>query len=129
MDGDVLVEIFDDDPAEAERVALILRQELLEIAEVDSVSAASVGPPPPDARAVAFVAVGAMVVKVIQPTVEVVGKMLQVVQDWLGRPSVRAKQMRVTVGGHSIELTATPEQQAQLVAGFLDAIAADGDQT
>lgn len=125
MDGEMLVEVYGDgDPAEADRLALALRQELLEIAEVDAVTAASAGPPPPGTRGVDLAAVGALAVSFGAPAVEVLGKLLTVVQGWLARRGDET-QLRVTIGDKSIELTATREQRDQLVASFLDAVAAD----
>lgn len=125
MDSDLVIELVDehDDPAEMERLALALRSELLEIEEVESVTAASAGPAPDGTRAFDVAALGALVVAV-EPTVALLGKVLEVVQRWLslGSPS---RHMVVTINGQSIELRATAEQQRELYDRFLASVAVD----
>jgi hypothetical protein len=122
MSDEILLELFDEDldPAEAERMALSLRRELLEIDEVEDVAAATAGPAPPGARGVELASLGALVVAA-QPTMAVLGKVLGLLRSWL-KPG--GATMRVTVNGQSIELTPSKEQQDALVAGFLAQVAA-----
>jgi hypothetical protein len=122
----ILLELFseDADPAETERLTHALRRELLDLREVDDVSPASAGPPPPGARGVDLAALGALVVSV-KPTVDLLVKLVGVVQDWLGRhKDPGAQTMRVTINGQSLELTPTKGQQERIVRQFLEAATA-----
>jgi hypothetical protein len=120
---EILVEVYDADaPAEeVDRLTRVLHAELLGIDDVDDVRAASAGPAPPGSRAVGIEALGALIVSV-EPTVEVVRRVIDLVRSWLGRAdgsAASSRTMRVTVNGHTIELTPTPEQQQALVEKFL----------
>ena len=123
---DVLLELYseDDDPAETERLSLSLRQELLDIAEVEAVKGATAGPPPPGARGLDMATLGALLVSV-QPTVEFLRRVVGVVQNWLDRN--RSKEtpttMKVTINGQTIELTPTKHQQAEIVEQYLRSVA------
>ncbi len=122
MSDEIVVELFTDeaDPAELERTSLSLRQELLEIEQVRQVGSAPGGPAPPGARGVDLAAIGALAVTV-KPTVEVLAKVVGVLRSWLARRSSQpaGSTMRLTVNGHSLELTPTSEQQAALVEEFI----------
>jgi len=119
---EIVVELFipEADTAEIDRTGLSLRQELLEIEQVRQVGAAPGGPAPPGARGVDLAAIGALAVTV-QPTVEVLARVVGVLRSWLARRSSpgATSTMRLTVNGHSLELTPTSEQQAALVEEFI----------
>ena len=123
MSDDVLLELFSDDSeaGETEELTLALRRELLDIREVDDVARVSAGPAPPGTRGVDMAALGALVVS-IAPTVDLLGKVLRVVQDWMKRGQKKSHTMRITIQGQSLELTATAAQQEELVQEFLASV-------
>ncbi len=122
----MVVEVFDPEaPAEeVEQISRVLRGELLEIDAVDAVRPASAGPAPEGSRAMGIEALGVLLISA-EPTMEVVKRVLDVVRSWLGRGGARAAEgggsrvMRLTVNGHTIELTPTSDQQQALVEKFL----------
>ena len=120
MKDEILVELFTGDEAtdadDVEQMTLSLRREILEIDEVSSVGAVSNGPAPGGTRGLDVAALGALAVSV-QPTLEVLRKVFGVLRSRLGQSG---STMRVTVNGHSIELTATKAQQDALVRTFID---------
>lgn len=120
MSDEILVELYTEGaPVEAEevdRMTLALRREFLDIDDVEEVSAVSAGPAPPGTRGLDIATLGALAVSV-QPTVDVLAKVFGVVRAWLGS---RGSTMRVTVNGHSIELSPTEAQQAALVEAFIN---------
>jgi hypothetical protein len=122
MSDDVLLELVGDDPAENERLALALRDELLEIDEVEDVSQATAGPAPDGARGLDVAAVGALLVTV-EPTIELLGKVFRVVQGWLSRGHQPGQVLKVTINGQSIEFTATSKQQDAVVKQYLKSVA------
>jgi hypothetical protein len=130
MGDEILVEIYGDeaDDAERDRLARALRRELLGIREIDKVAGAQAGPAPPGSRSAGLAAVGALVVSV-QPTLELLGKVLRVAKGWLDRkPSGAAapKSMRVTFNGQILDFYPNEQQQAEVVAAFLAAATAGG---
>ncbi len=108
----VRVDILSD--AEAEEVAeatLQLRRELLQL-DVETVELARAGEPPPGARAVDFVALGALVVTVAQSGLfrAVVG----VIQSWLaGHPQ---RSVKLEVEGDELELTGVSSKEQRRLA-------------
>lgn len=120
MNDSITVELYADraDPEETERLSLALRQELIEIDEIDSVKRASAGPPPPGSRGLDLAALGALAI-VAKPTVEVLDQVFGVLRAWLTGAGSKPQTLRITVNGQSIELTPTTEQQEQLVTTFI----------
>jgi len=126
MGSEVLAETYADDlrPAERDRMAKALRGELMGIREVDSVAAAEAGPAPPGTKSAGLAAVGGLVVSV-QPTLELLEKVLRVAKAWVDRRRSGAaapKAMRVTVNGQSLDFNSN-EQQATDVSGTFLAVA------
>lgn len=125
MAEEILVELFDEsaDPEEVDRLTRVIRQELLEIDEVDAVSQAAAGPAPEGTRGLTLAVIGALIVKA-PAAIEAVGKVLDVVRSWLNRGAETSqKTMRLTVNGQTIELTPTKEQQQALIEEFLARVA------
>lgn len=125
MAEEILVELFDEsaDPEEVDRLTRVIRQELLEIDEVDAVSQAAAGPAPEGTRGLTLAAIGALIIKGPQ-AIEALGKVLNVVRSWLNRGAATSqKTMRLTVNGQTIELTPTKEQQQALIEEFLARVA------
>jgi hypothetical protein len=127
MSDEVMVELYAEgkpvDPEEIDRVTLALRRELLDIDEVAAVGSVAAGPAPPGARGLELAAIGALAVSV-QPTADVLVKVFAILKGFLvRRESAPRSTLRVTVNGQMIELSPTKEQQAQLVARFIDATA------
>ena len=128
MSDEVLVEWYADsapeDPESVERATLDLRRELLDLDPVAGVRPAPAGPAPPGTRGLDVAALGALLVSV-KPTAEILGKVVDIVRSWLRRRRDGDRQvMRVTVNGHTIELTPTDAQQAALVEAFIARAAA-----
>src|SRR4051812_8747446 len=84
MAQDLRVDLYDEelDPADVEQLTLLLRQELLEIGDVEGVTAATAGPAPPGSRAIGLAAIGGLIVTA-KPTAEAIAKVVGVLRDWL----------------------------------------------
>ncbi len=128
---EIRIDLVDDDlePVELEQAVLALRGDLLELEDVSRVSTATSGPAPDGSRAVGIADIGSLVVAA-KPTIEVVARVVAALRSWLGRrqkPTGATPQtLKITVNGHSIELSPTAEQQADLVEEFLRTLAASG---
>jgi hypothetical protein len=124
MAQDLRVDLYDEelDPADVEQLTLLLRQELLELDDVEEVTAAAAGPAPPGSRALELAAIGALIVSA-RPTAEAIAKVVGVLHDWLRRrkSSQAAPQstLRITANGETLELTPTRTEQAALVEEFI----------
>ncbi|MEN3616086.1 hypothetical protein AAH979_42280 [Plantactinospora sp. ZYX-F-223] len=116
----ITVRAAGDDPADVEESAVRLRQELLDL-DVDEVRPVGAGEIPPGARAVDVAAVGAVLV-VLQQSTGLITSVVGLMQAWAGsRP--RGNEVEMTVGDHTIRLTAaTSEQQERLVDEFIKAV-------
>jgi hypothetical protein len=115
-DLSVEVAIGNADAVELDRVTASLRRELLYL-DVDSVERLHEGPPPPGARAVDLVALGALVVKVGEAA-GALRSVVRTVQGWLARkPDGR---VRLKIDGDEIEVSgATAAQQQELIEAWL----------
>lgn len=121
MADEILVELYDDDadPAELDRLTRALRQEILGVDDVDTVSAATTGPAPDGTRGIDAAAIGALVVGVA-PTLQALAKIVDVLRGFVSRPRGAAQQtLKLTVNGEVLELTPTAAQQQALVEAFL----------
>lgn len=120
MSDDMLVEFVTGpdsavDDAELEQLALALREEILQLDDVDAVEQATAGPAPEGTRAVELAAIGALLVSVAP---QAASKVFQLVRAWLaGRPS--PPPLKITVGGNTIELVPDDDQQDALVQQFI----------
>lgn len=129
MADEIRVELFDPeaDATALDRDASALRDELLDIDEVDAVTAAAVGPAPPGTRGLDLQALGTLVVTA-RPTVEVVVHVMSVLRGWLAsglHAGQTARSLKVTVNGQSLELSAaTASEQQALVEQFIRAAGA-----
>ncbi len=128
MAEEMRVDLYDEglDPADVEQLTIALRAELLQIDEVDGVTAAPGGPAPPGSRAIGLIALGSLIVNA-KPTVEAIARVVGVLRDWLGRRShgdAPQSTLRITVNGQTLELTPSAEQQAALVQEFIKSAAA-----
>ncbi len=112
----VEVEIGDADAEELDRLTVNLRKELLQL-DVDDVVRAHEGLPPPGARAVDLVALGALVVKVGEATGGL-ASVVRAVQSWLAHKSDRTVILKMA--GDEIEVSgATAVQQQVLIEAWL----------
>src|SRR5687768_13776959 len=103
------------DDAELEQLTLALREEILQLDEVDSVEQASAGPAPDGTRAIELAAIGALLVSAAPGAAT---KVFQLVRAWLkGRPA--PPPLKITVGGNTIELVPDDDQQDALVEQFI----------
>ena len=99
-----------------------LRLELLEL-DVDDVSPVVAGQAPIDSKGLELVEVGALLVQ-FAGSVDAINTVVTVLRSWLRRGSSSRRSLKISVDGHSLELTsATDAQQQQLVDEFLRAVA------
>jgi hypothetical protein len=126
MANEIIIEVVDPaaDADGLDRSAHELRQELLEIPEVEAVTTRTEGPPPTGAKGVDVASIGEMIV-VAQSGVTLVGSLIALLQGWLKRREP-TQSLKLTVDGKSIELTATAGQQQALVEEFLRQVAPAG---
>jgi hypothetical protein len=104
----------DADASAVDQETLRLRRELLEL-DVDTVERPSGGPPPPGARALEAAVLGTLVVTATQ---DLVGAVVRVVSNWLGRRSNR--HVTLEIDGDSIEVSdPSAEEQHRLIEAFL----------
>lgn len=123
MGEDIRVEFVggaDIDPAEIDALTMALREEILQVDEVDRVEQASEGPAPEGSKALDLAAIGALIVG-ITPGVQAVGKVVEVVRNWLSARSPSTPQLEMTIGDKSIILRPDKDQQDALVAAFVAA--------
>jgi len=123
MTEDIRVEFMsgpDSDPAEIDALTRALRDEILEVDEVDRVEQASAGPAPEGAKGLDIAAIGALVVGV-GPGVQAVVKVLEVVRNWLAGRSSSTPPLQMTIGDKSITVVADKKQQDELVAAYVAA--------
>jgi hypothetical protein len=126
VESEILVELFeaDADPEQLDDETRRLRRDLLEL-DVDSVVPASAGEAPPGTRAVDLAAIGALVVT-MRGGVDLVTKVVSVVQSWLHGGARPDRTLKMTVGDNTIELTdPTDEQQQLLIDKFVQQVAAE----
>lgn len=128
MSDDITVEFVtgpgtDADEAELEQLTLALRQEILQLDDVDAVNQASAGPAPDGTRSGELAAIGSLVVTAV-PGVQAAVKILQVVRSWLGGRGPSAPTLKMTVGGNTIEIVPDDDQQDALVQQFIKALQA-----
>jgi|KBSMisStaDraftv2_1062788.scaffolds.fasta_scaffold209668_1 hypothetical protein len=124
MTEDIRVEFMsgpDSDPAEIDALTRALRDEILEVDEVDRVEQASAGPAPEGAKGLDIAAIGALVVGV-GPGVQAVVKVLEVVRNWLAGRSSSTPPLQMTIGDKSITVVADKKQQDALVAAYVAAL-------
>ena len=120
MADEILVEVFGEgDRAEQDQMAQELRDELLQVREVEAVNPAVSGPAPPGTRAVGIVAIGALLVE-IAGSVSAVDKLVKVALGWFNRRP-EGKTMRVTINGQTIEFTPDAAQEAEMMRAFIAA--------
>lgn len=124
MATELQVELFEPE-ADRETVDELtdrLRLELLEL-DVDAVSPVVAGPPPAGSKGIDLAAVGALLVQVAS-SVDAVSTVVHALRSWLRRDTRSRRSVKITVDGHSLELTgATDAQQQQLVDEFVRAVA------
>jgi hypothetical protein len=128
MGEDIRVEFVagpDTDPAEVDALTRALRAEILEVDEVDRVEQASAGPAPEGSKGLDVAAIGALLVGVA-PGVQAVAKVVEVVRGWLARHASSTPPLQMTIGDKSIVVRADKEQQDELVAAFIAAVATQG---
>lgn len=128
MGDDITVEFVtgpdsEADEAELEQLTLALRQEILQLDDVDSVEQASAGPAPDGTRSGELAAIGSLIVSAV-PGVEAAVKVLAVIRSWLGGRAGGAPTLKMTVGGNSIEIAADDDQQDALVEQFIKSLQA-----
>lgn len=127
MTQDIMIELVaaQDDPdlTEVERLTRSLREEILQVDEVDSVDQATV-PAPEGAKAVDVAAIGELVVAAA-PGLVALTKVVETVRGWFARRSTTsgpAPVLKMTIGDKSIEITADEAQREALFEEFLAAV-------
>ena len=115
----------DVDAAELDQLAHALREEILQVDEVDSVDQAILGEAPDGTKAVDVAAIGALIVGAA-PGVTALTAIIETVRGWFARRAATAPAppppLKLTIGDNSIEIVADAEQQKALVAEFLAAV-------
>ena len=126
MADDIVVQFVGDpgiDPAEIDALTAALRTEILQVEEVDHVDPVSAGAAPEGAKGIDIAAIGSLVVG-LTPGLQAVGKVVEVVRQWLSARGSSAPPLQMTIGDRSITVTADKEQQDALVAAFIAALPA-----
>lgn len=124
MDRELKVELLEPsgDLEDLEELTRNLRLELLEL-DVDAVSPVVAGPAPPGSKGLEVAVIGALLVRVAG-SVDTVGKVVNALRSWLRRGSSPKRSLKISLDGHTLELTsATEAQQQQLVEEFIRALA------
>ena len=132
MSDDITVEFVtgpggDADEAELEQLTQALREEILQLDDVDSVAQASAGPAPDGTRSGELAAIGSLVVTAV-PGVQAAVKILQVIRGWLGARTSSTPSLKMTVGGNTIEIVPDDDQQEALVQQFIKTLQASTPQ-
>ena len=117
--------------ADAERldqVTRYLRQDLAGL-DVDEVSAAPSGAPPPGTRAMSAVEVGGLVVALGNSAASL-RSVVTAIRGWLRRGDTTPRTVRLELGGDALELSsASAADQERLIALFLSRHAEDPGQS
>jgi hypothetical protein len=133
MSQDITVEFVpgpddDVDAVELDDLAHALREEILQVDEVDSVEQAIEGEAPDGTKAVDVAAIGSLIVAAA-PGVTALTSIITAVRSWFQRRADAAPTppppLKLTINGNSIEIVADEELQKQLIAEFLTAIHKD----
>ena len=121
MDGELRLHLSEDG-ADAERLAVLtgyLRAELLQVVDVEEVSALPAGEPPPGARVFGVATVGALLITLGQ-SVEGLRSVVSVIRDWLGRREGTGRAVRLALDGDALELSqASAADQERLIELFI----------
>jgi len=119
MDGIVQIQLSEEG-ADAERLDTLtgyLRQELLDL-DAGQVERLRAGEAPPDARAVDVVAVGGLVVGLINS--DALRAVVATVRNWLSRGQSTTHAVRLEIDGDAIDLSAaSTAEQERLVEVFV----------
>lgn len=128
MAGDVHIQLSEQD-ADAERLQLLtsfLREELRDIDGAEP-QLQRAGSAPEGTRAVDAVAVGALVVKLLDS--RAVRTVLDRIRSWLGRNATAPRSVRLEIDGDTIELaSASTEEQQRLLEMFIQRHSPRGDE-
>ena len=121
MDGELRLHLSEDG-ADAERLAVVtgyLRAELLQVVDVEEVSALPAGEPPPGARVFGVATVGALLITLGQ-SVEGLRSVVSVIREWLGRREGTGRAVRLALDGDALELSqASAADQERLIELFI----------
>ena len=121
MDGELRLHLSEDG-ADAERLAVLtgyLRAELLQVVDVEEVSALPAGEPPPGARVFGVATVGALLITLGQ-SVEGLRSVVSVIREWLGRREGTGRAVRLALDGDALELSqASAADQERLIELFI----------
>jgi hypothetical protein len=121
MNGGVRLHLSEEG-ADTERLAVLtgyLRAELLQLVDVEEVSALPAGEPPPGARAFDVATVGALLITLGQ-SVDGLRSVVSVIRDWLRRREGTGRAVRLELGGDALELSqANAADQERLIELFI----------
>ena len=121
MDGELRLHLSEEG-ADAERLAVLtgyLRAELLQLVDVEEVSALPAGEPPPGARVFGVATVGALLIGLGQ-SVEGLRSVVSVIRDWLRRHEETGRTVRLELDGDALELSqASAADQERLIELFI----------
>jgi len=128
MDGILQIQLSEDG-ADAERLDTLtgyLRQELLDL-DAGQVKPLRAGEAPPGARAIDVIAVGGLVVSLINS--DTLGAVVATVKNWLGRGQSTTHAVRLEIDGDAIDLSAaSTAEQERLVELFVSRHGAGSDE-
>src|SRR5215204_1558114 len=128
MSEDIRLEFMsgpDADQEEIDALTRALREEILELDEVDRVEQAYAGPAPEGSKGLDIAAIGALIIG-IAPGAQAAVKVLAVVTNWLAGRSGSTPPLQMTIGDKSITVSADKKQQDELVAAFVAALSTGG---
>ena len=121
MDGELRLHLSEEG-SDAERLAVLtgyLRAELLQLADVEEVSALPADEPPPGARVFSVVTVGALLIGLGQ-SVEGLRSVVSVIRDWLRRTEGTGRAVRLELDGDALDLSqASAADQDRLIELFI----------
>ena len=123
--------LVSEDGADAERIDAItgyLRRELDQL-DVEQVSSLPVGESPEGTRALEAVAIGGLLVT-LGNSAHALGKVINVVRDWLSRTPGPVRTVRVELGGDVLELSqASAAEQQRLIELFIGRHSGEGENS
>ncbi len=123
MGSELVVEVFEPD-ADAEAIDELTRNLRLELLEhdMDAVSPVVSGAGPVGSKGPELAEIGALLVQ-LAGSVDAINTLVTVLRSWVGRGPSSRRGLKISVDGHTLELTAaTDAQQQQLVDQFLRAV-------
>lgn len=113
----LLVDLRDADAEAVAQAATELREELLQL-DIESADAPSIGQAPPGTRAAEIVALGSLIVSLIQSP-GLLSSVVGTVQSWVARQGSRS--VKLELDGDVLEVTGiSSREQSELIQNWID---------